>query len=141
MVDDENGAKGNSEAKDDFTDEDLRLGRKACRYIDILCVIVALLCVGIAVFVFTHVPWDTRMPYDGRFDRSGNGIPMQMAMLIVFLVLFLFWRSGRKPDAHRMRKGSRVGTYILGTAMIMACLAGQWVMGQSILTAGGYFGT
>ena len=106
-----------------------------------LCMIVALLCVGIAGFVFTHVPWDTRMPYDGRFDRSGNGIPMQMAMLIVLLVLFLFWRSGRKPDAHRMRKGSRIGTYILGTAMIMACLAGQWVMGESILTAGGYFGS
>jgi hypothetical protein len=140
LNDDENNAMQNSVPDEEFTDEDLRLGRKACQYIDVLCLISAIVCAGIAWFVLAHVPWNTRMPYDGRFDRSGSGIPMQMAMLIVFTVLFLFWRSGRKPDAHRMRKGSRAGTYILGTAMIVGCVVGQLVLGESVLTAGGYFG-
>lgn len=30
-----------------------------------------------AIFVLMNVPWDTRMPYDGRYNRSGSGIPTQ----------------------------------------------------------------
>lgn len=141
MVNDEAGsAVGSGEPQDGFTEEDLLLGKKASKYIDIICILAVVVCLGISIFVFTNVPWDTRMPYDGKFNRSGNGIPMQIAMLIIFVVLFLFWRSGKKPDAHHMRKGSRVGLYILGTAMVFGCVTGQWIMGQAILTAGGYFG-
>jgi hypothetical protein len=105
----------------------------------VLCVVAFVACIGIAVFVFMNVPWETRMPYDGKYNRSGTGIPMQIAMLPMLVVLFGFWRSGKKPDAHHMGKGSRVAYYILAPAIIMACGVGQWVMGQVILTNGGYF--
>ncbi|MEG9250255.1 hypothetical protein V6S67_19360 [Arthrobacter sp. Soc17.1.1.1] len=105
---------------------------------DILCVIAFVACVGIAVFTFTNVPWDTRMPYDGKYNRSGTGIPMQIAMIPCPLVLIGLWRSGRKPDAHQMTKVGRTGLYILGSAMISACAIGQWVMASGILIAGGY---
>jgi hypothetical protein len=122
-----------------LSEQDLLLGKKAVKIKTILCVVAFVACIGIAVFVFTNVPWDTRMPYDGKFNRSGNGIPMQIAMLPVLVVLFGFWRSGKKPDAHHMGKGSRVAYYVIAPAIIMACAAGQWAMGQAILTNGGYF--
>jgi hypothetical protein len=134
-----NSDAGKETAPDGFSEEDLQLGKNASKFVSVLCVIAFVACVGIAIFVFMNVPWDTRMPYDGQYNRSGNGIPMQIAMLISLVVLFLFWRSGGKPDAHHMRKASRVGLYILGTAMVMGCVVGQWIMAESILTAGGYF--
>ena len=79
------------------------------------------------------------MPYDGKYNRSGKGIPMQIAMAPVLILLFRLWRTGKKPDAHHMGKGSRVGYYTLAPAMILACGVAQWVMGQAILTNGGYF--
>jgi hypothetical protein len=130
---------GNEDPPGAFTEQDLLLGKKASTFMDVVCVIAFVACIGIAVFVFINVPWNTRMPYDGKYNRSGTGIPMQIAMLPCLLVLFGLWRSGRKPDAHHMRKGGRVGVYVFGTAMILACAVGQWVMGQAILTEGGYF--
>ena len=121
-----------------FSEEDLLLGKKACKFFDVLCVIAFVACVGIAVFVFINVPWNTRMPYDGKYNRRGTGIPMQIAMLPCMLVLIGLWRSGRKPDAHQMTKGGRIGLYIFGTAMILACAVGQGVMASAILVAGGY---
>lgn len=123
-----------------FSAEDLRLGRKATRNIRVLCVAALVASAANAGFVFLNVPWDTRMPYDGQFDRSGNGIPMQIAMLPCLLLLIRIWWDGRRPDAHRMRKGSRIGTYILGSGLIGVCVLGQWVVGQTILEAGGYLG-
>jgi DNA-directed RNA polymerase specialized sigma24 family protein len=61
------------------------------------------------------------MPYDGKFNRSGSGIPMQIAMLVGLVLLFGLWRAARKPGAHHMRKGSQVGAYIFGSGMILAC--------------------
>ncbi len=77
------------------------------------------------------------MPYDGEYDRSGRGIPMQIAMLPCMLLLIGIWRAGTTPNAHHMRKGSRVGTYILGSGLIAVCVVGQWVIAESILEAGG----
>jgi hypothetical protein len=102
-------------------------------------VITFVACMGIAIFVFINVPSNTHMPYDGKYSRSGSGIPMQIAMLPVLVVLFGFWRSRKKPDAHHMGKGSRVAYYILAPAILGACVVGQWSMGESILTEGGYF--
>ncbi|MET4095037.1 hypothetical protein [Arthrobacter sp. UYCu712] len=96
-------------------------------------------CVGIAIFVFMNVPWDTRMPYDGKYNRSGNGLPMQIAMLPILLVIFSLWRSGKKTGTHKMGQASRVVSYVFGTAIVVLGVVGQWVMGKSILTAGGYF--
>lgn len=130
---------GDGPAGGKFTEEDLRLGRSAVKFIRTLCVVGFVVCVGIAIFVFANVPWDTRMPYDGKYNRSGSGIPMQIAMLPALVVLFGFWRAGRKPDAHQMGKGSRGGLYVLGTAIVVAAVVGQWVMASGILVTGGYF--
>lgn len=122
-----------------LTEEDLLLGKKASKFFDVLCVIALAACAGIIVFVFTNVPWNTRMPYEGKYNYSGTGIPMQIALLPCVLVLLGLWRSGRKPDAHEMTKAGRIGVYTFGTAMIAGCAWGQWIMGEAILTAGGFF--
>jgi hypothetical protein len=130
---------GNEDPLGALSDKDLLLGSRAVKIKTILCVVTFVACIGIAVFVLISVPWDTRMPYDGKYNRSGNGIPMQIAMLPILVVLFSFWRSGKKPDAHHMGRGSRAAYYILAPAIIIACGVGQWIMGQAILTNGGYF--
>lgn len=130
---------GSDPPRREFTEEELLLGKKASKFMDTLCVIAIVACIGIAIFIFTNVPWNTRMPYEGKYNRSGSGIPMQIAMVPCLLVLVGLWRSGRKPDAHHMGKGGRVGVYVFGTAMILACVVGQAVMGQAILANGGFF--
>jgi hypothetical protein len=79
---------GRDDPADKLTEHDLLLGRKASRYIKILCLAGFLACIGTAIFVFMNVPWDTRVPYDGRYNRSGSGIPMQIAMLPILAVIF-----------------------------------------------------
>ncbi len=127
------------EGPGDLTEEDLRLGKRAVRLKTQLCVFAFLLCAGIAVFVFMSVPLDTRMPYEGKFNRSGTGIPMPVAMLPALMLLFLLWRSGAKPDSHHMGKKSRRAYYILAPVMILGCVVGQWVFARSILEAAGSF--
>lgn len=123
---------------ENFTQMDIVLGKKALKLMMALCIIAFLACCCIAIFVFLNVPWDTRMPYDGKFNRSGSGIPMQVAMFVSLLLLAGVWFAARKPDAHKMNKGSRIGTYILGTGFILLIVVIQWVMANSILTAGGF---
>ena len=48
-----------------------------------LSVAALVACVGLAVFVFLSVPW----AMTGMFNRSGNGLPMQIAMLPCLVVL------------------------------------------------------
>ena len=86
---------GNEDPLGALTEQDLLLGKRAVEIKTILCVVTFAVCIGIAIFVFMNVPWDTRMPYDGKHNRSGNGIPMQIAMLPILVVLFGFWRSGK----------------------------------------------
>lgn len=133
-----NPGVGDEVVPEGFTAEDLRLGRKVTRNLRILCVAALVVCVAIAGFVFLNVPWDTRMPYDGKYDRSGKGIPMQIAMLPCLLLLIRIWWDGRRPDAHHMRKGSRIGAYIFCGGLIGAGVFGQWIMARGILEAGGY---
>lgn len=138
--DEEKGENVDKDSGDEFTEEELRLGRRASKFMNRLCVAAFLASIAVGLFVIVSVPWETRMPYDGRFDRSGAGIPMQIAMLPILLVLFGLWRSGQKPDSYKMHSGSRIGIYVLGTGLILGCVLGQWTMAKSILTAGGYFG-
>jgi hypothetical protein len=105
----------------------------------VLCVIASVACVGIAIFVFANVPWDTRMPYGGKYNRGGTGIPMQIAMLPVMVPIVGFWKTVRKPTTHHMGKAARARAYVLVTAFIGACVFFQWIFAESILTAGGYF--
>jgi hypothetical protein len=139
MVDENRHPDSKAEGPGGLTEEDLRLGKRAVRLKTQLCVFAFLVCVGIAVFVFMSVPIDTRMPYDGKFNRSGTGIPMPAAMLPALILLFLLWRSGAKPDSHHMGKGSRIAYYILAPVMILGCVVGQWTFARSILEAGGFF--
>lgn len=129
---------GKDKSKVPLSDEDLFLGRKAAKYVNVLCLCGFAACVGIALFIFANVPWDTRMPYDGKYNRAGTGIPMQMAMLPALVVIVGIWRSVRKADSYEMNKASRVVSYVLGTPMVLGGILGQWIMGQSILVAGGY---
>ena len=130
-------AAGKDDLPGKLTEHDLLLGRKASRYIKFLCVAGFLACVGTAIFVVMNVPWDTRMPYDGRYNRGGSGIPMQIAMLPILVVILGLWRSAKKPDSYQMDKASRVASYVFGTAIVLGDVIGQWIMGQSILAAGG----
>lgn len=125
----------NDELQGRLTPQDLVLGRKASRYLDLVCLVAIAICAGIAVFVAFSVPLGTRMPYSGQFSRSG--IPWPVAMGATLLVLFGLWRSGKKPDAHHMGKKARFGVYTLGSAMVAGCVIGQWIMARAILIAGG----
>lgn len=129
---------GMEDPQDSLTEEDLILGKKATKFMTIYTIIALFLCVGVAVFTFLNVPWDTRLPYDGKYDRSGNGLPMQMAMSPILIVLFTSWRGTRKPDAHHMPKGSRMVTYILGTSIVATCIIDQFLFARLILIEGGY---
>ncbi|MEY9775467.1 hypothetical protein [Arthrobacter sp. MW3 TE3886] len=129
---------GKDEPQVALSDEDLLLGRKAAKYMNVLCAVGIAACIGIALFVFANVPWDTRMPYDGKYNRAGTGIPMQIAMLPIAIVIIGLWRSARKADSHEMNKASRAVSYTLGTAIVLGGILGQWAMGQSILVSGGY---
>lgn len=126
------------DSPDQLSKEDLRLGRKAAKYTRILCIIGLVFCIAIVVFVFVNVPWDTRLPYDGKYNRSGSGIPMQVAMIPAMVVLVGFWISGRKSDAHEMNKTSRVVAYIMGTVIFLGCVIGQSIMAHGVLLAGGF---
>lgn len=119
----------------ELTEEDLLLGKKAVRVIEIMCLAAMVVCAGIAVFVFASVPLDTKLPYSGQFSRAG--IPMPIAMLAVFLVLVGLWRATKKPDAHHLSKGARVRVPILGAVLILAFVGAQWAMAHAILVEGG----
>lgn len=139
MSDIANPGAGDESVPKGFTAEDLRLGRKVPRNISILSVAALVACIAIAGFVFLNVPWDTRMPYDGKYERSGRGLPMQIALLPCVVLPIRFWWDMRKPlKKPHMRKGARVGAYILWGAFIGGCVFLQWKFAESILEAGGY---
>jgi hypothetical protein len=129
---------GSEKSEVSLSDVDLFLGRKAAKYVNVLCLCGFAACVAIAVFILANVPWDTRMPYDGKYNRAGTEIPMQIAMLPALVVIVGVWRSVRKPDSHEMNRASRVVSYALGTPLVLGGILGQWIMGHSILVAGGY---
>lgn len=136
MNDDEEsaGATGEGSASK-FTEQDLLLGKKASKYIDIICLLALIATLGMAVFVLLNVPLDTRLDYSGRFGR--NGLPMPAVMLLPPLFLFFLWRTGKRPDAHHMKKPSRLATYVVGTVMVSVCIFFQGVFAEAALIAGG----
>lgn len=118
-----------------FSEEDLRLGRKAAKTMEHSALAALVIVVGIAAFTMVSVPWDTKLPYSGKYGR--NGLAMQVALFGPALLLFGLWRAGRKSDAHRMRRGSRGVSYVVGSLLIAGCLWGEWVLSQTILDVGG----
>ncbi|MFL4474225.1 hypothetical protein ACIPVK_09520 [Paeniglutamicibacter sp. MACA_103] len=123
----------------DPTERDLLLGKQAINIYRITLMIALLACVGAAIFVFMNVPSETRMPYDGKYDRSGAGIPMQIALLLAPAFLLKLWWPSGKPDMHRMGRKSRIGVHVVGPLWAVVCLTLQWFFVKSILTLGGYF--
>ena len=139
MVDKNDGAgAGNRDLDTEFSEQDLLLGRKASKFFQIICVAAFIVCVIVAIFVFMNVPLDTKMPYRGKYNRSGTGIPMPIALIMFPAVLILLWRTGNKPDSHHMRKGSRVGLYIIGPILVAVCVYYHFAIAESILVNGGY---
>lgn len=118
-----------------LTAEDLELGKRAVKIIGILAAVALAVSIGITVFVFMSVPWETRLPYEGQYGR--NGLPMQVAMSMCILSQVIFWRVGKKPTAHHMGKASRGLYYVLAPVMIVGAVWGQCVLAKSILVEGG----
>ncbi|MBV1778390.1 hypothetical protein KRR55_04580 [Paeniglutamicibacter sp. ABSL32-1] len=129
---------GNQDPDTEFSEQDLLLGRKASKFFQIICVAAFVVCVIAAIFVFMNVPLDTRMPYEGKYDRSGSGIPMPIALIMSPAVLVLLWRTGNKPDSNNMRKGSRIALYIIGPVFVAVCVYYHFVFAEGILVEGGY---
>lgn len=121
---------------DGFTEEDLPLGKKACKYIDILSTSALVACSSIAVFVFVSAPWNTFHSDPGKY---GGYYPMQIVLSLPLLCILLMgprYGRRRKPTDHHMRKGSRIGLYILGTSMILLCVWTQWILAGQIIEDG-----
>lgn len=98
-----------------YSAEELALGNFVTKRFRLFCVIAFSICLIIALFILFSVPWETRMPYDARYNRAGTGIPKQIAMLPCLIVLFGLWRAGKKSDAHHMGKGGRMTVNIFGS--------------------------
>ncbi|MFL4474226.1 hypothetical protein ACIPVK_09525 [Paeniglutamicibacter sp. MACA_103] len=137
MVSDETGSE--AAASRGLSEEDLLFAKKIVKLDRTICVIALAACVGAAIFVFMNVPADTRVPYDGKYDRSGAGIPMQIALLLAPAFLLKLWWSTKKKDAHRMSKKGSIGSIVLGSFLVAVCVLGQSLFVKSILTVGGYF--
>lgn len=138
MSDGVNPGDGDQSGVEGYTVEELRLGKKDARNLSLLCIGGLLICIGMAVFTLTSVPWDTRMPYDGKYNQSGSGIPMQIALLPVFVPILGIWRSVKRPEAKPRTQAGRVRAYVLLAVFISVCVLGQWVFVNGILVAGGY---
>ncbi|WP_156424573.1 hypothetical protein [Arthrobacter sp. EpRS71] len=138
----EAAGSGAGDGADDrrYGEQDLLLGKKVTQFISILCLIASIVCVLIAVFVIFSVPWDTKMPYDGKYNRSGNGIPMQVALFPALIPIIGFWRTAKHPKAHQMSKGGRIRAYLFVSLFVLLCVFLQAYFAQGILTAGGFFG-
>jgi hypothetical protein len=121
-----------------FTAEQLRFSQKDARNLSLLCVGALVVCICMAVFVFTSVPWETRMPYDGKYNRSGSGIPMQIALLPVLVPILGMWRASRRLEKSPRTKAGRIRIYILLAVFVSVCMIAQWTMSEEILVAGGY---
>lgn len=135
LINDDVNASGDRDSQRGFTPEDLELGKKAVKFVSVLSMIALVVALGITFYVFMSVPWDTRLPYSGRFGR--NGLPMPFVMMLCLVLLIMFWRIGKKPTAHHMGKASRGAYYILPPMMILGVVWGQWVLAASILVEGG----
>lgn len=121
-----------------FTAEQLRFSKKDARNLSLICVGALVVCIGMAVFVFTSVPWETRMPYDGRYNRSGSGIPMQIALLPVLVPILGMWRAIARPEKSPRTKAGRIRIYILVVVFVSVCTIAQWTFSEGILVSGGY---
>ena len=120
-----------------FSAEQLRYSWKDARILSFIFVGAFLACVGVASYVFANVPWDTRMPYDGRYNQAGTGIPMQIALLPVLVPILGFWRAVRRPEKEPRTKAGRVRSYVIAVFAAAVCIFAQWTMAGAILVAGG----
>lgn len=135
LINDDISSEEKKIGSEGLTAEDLELGKRAVKIISILAAVALVVSIGIAIYVFMSVPWETRLPYEGQYGRSG--IPMQIAMFMCIFMQFLLLRAGKKPTAHHMGKASRGGLYVLASMMIVGVVWGQCVLAKSILVEGG----
>jgi uncharacterized membrane protein YozB (DUF420 family) len=134
----EDSGQKNEDSEDVLTEQDLILGKKVTKYMRTICVAAFMVCMAVAVFVFISVPLDTSVPYDGKYNRGGGGVPMPITLVLFPVALILLWRTGKKPDAHHMGKGARVAAYIIGTVLVGVCVYYHFVFAEGILVEGGY---
>ena len=120
-----------------LSEQDLLRGKRTMKIVGAIYLVGLLICLVIAVYVCLSVPLDTRMPYQGRHSASGRGVPMPVAMTVMIIALFLFWKGTRRPRAHHMRKWERNSLFILGPIIFLGCLYGQCLFAEAILVEGG----
>lgn len=78
------------------------------------------------------------MPYDGKYNRSGSGIPMQIALLPVLVPISGMSRAVARPEKSPRTKAGRIRIYVLLVVFVTLHVFGQWIMAEEILVAGGY---
>lgn len=99
-MDKPSGVTKTGPAQRTLTDEDLRLGKQNVLITRVACVIALIVCLGLAVYVFQHVPAETRLPYSGKYGR--NGIPMPISVLLMPVVVLIILRNAFTRGAHEM---------------------------------------
>lgn len=124
-----------SAPRSSFTDEELRLGKRAMNYMLIICVLAIVSCLGMAIYVFQAVPLNTVLPYEGRHAR--NGMPVLIAMLLPLVFPAGLLRAARKGDADQMHTGSRRTAYILGSVLVFGAIWAQGYLAHWSLVQGG----
>ena len=134
-MDKPSGVTKTGPAQRTLTDEDLRLGKRNVLITRVACVIALVVCLGLAVYVFQHVPAETRLPYSGKYGR--NGIPMPISVLLMPVVVLIILRNAFTRGAHEMGRGARIGSYILGLGMILGLVIGQLAIAEGLLIEGG----
>lgn len=111
------------------------MGKRNVLITRVACVIALVVCLGLAVYVFQHVPAETRLPYSGKYGR--NGTPMPISVLLMPVVVLIILRNAFTRGAHEMGRGSRIGSYILGLGMILGLVIGQLAIAEGLLVEGG----
>ena len=116
---DEKAGTGTGRGPGTLTERELELGNYASRYLTRLCWMSCAASTVLAVWLFLQVPLNTMVP--GRIYRYGDGdqVLAVLPMLLPPAWALMLERTGRKPDAGHMGKGSRRGLIIGGSALVI----------------------
>lgn len=123
--------------KDDrppLTPEDIRLGTRAQKSVQLSIVICFIALLAIAIAVVTQVPLGTTASYS-RLSREFQ-IPLYGLLLFPF-VLGIIWFKGREPKAGHMPRSERIVMIVLAVTYLSFSLVAQCVMAFTYLQAGG----
>ncbi len=117
----------------ELVSEIARKSKKTCVYIDVICIVGFIICLGVSIFVVVNVPIDTGIIYYGKH------IPIPFALALPVVGLFLFWATERVFSENRPREKARKLRYISGPATIFVLISFQVMLAITILREAGNF--